>query len=275
MTQQYLPGNIQIRIDELLYENQMSQDRLAQQLGISASKLSRFLRRETASLEPELIVEMAKIFHVSTDFLLGMTNDRIPIDYELLNLNLSGSAVRKLITGEVDANVVSQMIEHDLAGVVTQRVREIQDYEVREGINAIAKLSEQILTSALVDDPYRAETDPEIIRMKQEAKYSLMTREDQYTRQQTVNEMAHTLFGNICCTEPYYVTREEQWTRSMLSDRISAAQARFSASFTKSYRVEPLFRLWVQLCRVLHAPKRIQALLDQALYEAFEKEKKT
>lgn len=275
MTQQYLPGDIQIRIDELLYENQMSQDRLAQQLGISASKLSRFLRRETASLEPELIVEMAKIFHVSTDFLLGMTNDRIPIDYELLNLNLSGSAVRKLITGEVDANVVSQMIEHDLAGVVTQRVREIQDYEVREGINAIAKLSEQILTSALVDDPYRAETDPEIIRMKQEAKYSLMTREDQYTRQQTVNEMAHTLFSNICCTEPYYVTREEQWTRSMLSDRISAAQARFSASFTKSYRVEPLFRLWVQLCRVLHAPKRIQALLDQALYEAFEKEKKT
>lgn len=63
-----------------------------------------------------------------------MTNDRIPIDYELQNLNLSGSAVRKLITGEVDANVVSQMIEHDLAGVVTQRVREIQDYEVREGI---------------------------------------------------------------------------------------------------------------------------------------------
>lgn len=178
----HLPGDIRQRIRELSYINHISQESIAQSIGISSSKLSRFLREETNVLEPDLIVKLAELFHVSTDFLLGLTNDRIPIDYDLHNLQLSGTAIRKLVTGEVNAHVVTQMIEHDMAGPVTHRIRELQEYYVRNAMNTAAKLSEQILTSCLADDPSRPEQDTEVIQMKQDARNCQMTREDVFLK---------------------------------------------------------------------------------------------
>lgn len=269
----HLPGDIRQRIRELSYINHISQDKIAQSIGISPSKLSRFLREETSVLEPELIIKIAKLFHVSADFLLGMTDDRIPIDYDLHNLQLSGTAIRKLVTGEVEPNVVSQMIEHDLAAPVTHRIREIQDDEVREALNTAAKLSEQIVTSCMSDDPYSSELDTELIQMKKDAKSYHITREDVYLRQQALDEMADILYGNVLCKAPYHLTREEELARYELYDRIEEAQEKFCVGFNEGYRVEPLFRLWVQLCKVIHAPKRIQSLLEEALYEAFDKKR--
>lgn len=65
------------RIAELRKEKGFSRVQFAQQIGIPSTTLRNY---ETGVREPghSFIVQMAKEFNVSTDYLLGLTNNRIP-----------------------------------------------------------------------------------------------------------------------------------------------------------------------------------------------------
>lgn len=68
------------RIKFLRKENEWSQEYVAEKLNISTGALSRY---ETSMYEPkslELVKDFAKLFGVSTDYLLGESDIRNPID---------------------------------------------------------------------------------------------------------------------------------------------------------------------------------------------------
>lgn len=80
MEQTYLSGNIRERIREQLALKDMKQAQLARIVGIGESTFSRFLSGETAKLDHEYVIRIAREFKVSTDFLLGI--NALRIDWE-------------------------------------------------------------------------------------------------------------------------------------------------------------------------------------------------
>ena len=76
MENTFLPGTVRERIADLMKYHKVSQTDLALKIGCRRQlALSRFLtERQTSFGDEKNIIRIARVFNVSTDFLLGITN---------------------------------------------------------------------------------------------------------------------------------------------------------------------------------------------------------
>lgn len=107
----YFPGNSRERIHDLLRERGMSQAELAEKIGMSESSLSRYLSGQTDKLSTDNIVSIARVFEVTTDFLLCLTDIPFTTNYDIEKLGLSVKAAEKLLRRKVNPETVSHLIE--------------------------------------------------------------------------------------------------------------------------------------------------------------------
>ena len=111
MENTFLPGTVRQRLADLMKYHKVSQTDLALKIGCGDSLLSRFLTGKTDKIGDENIIRIARVFNVSTDFLLGVTNVPDRKNYEIDELGLSAQAARNLYTGKVNAQVVNRLLE--------------------------------------------------------------------------------------------------------------------------------------------------------------------
>mgnify|MGYP000049020976 CR=1 FL=1 len=78
MAQEYLPAPSNIRLADLMKEHNISQPELAKELGCSKSTINRFISGAKGTLTHEQVLKIARLFNVSTDFLLGETQHPRP-----------------------------------------------------------------------------------------------------------------------------------------------------------------------------------------------------
>lgn len=136
MEQEYLPGTIRERIQDLMRSGKVTQAELAARIGCSESMLSRFLSGKTDKLGDEAIIRIARVFKVSTDFLLGEVDIPDRINYDLSELGLSVQAARNLYTKKVDPRVVSYLLENPEFAHTTNLIASYLDDELAEGFAA-------------------------------------------------------------------------------------------------------------------------------------------
>lgn len=118
------PGDSRERIQDLLRENLMTQAELAEKTGMSESTLSRYISGQTDKLSTENIVAIAKVFGVTTDFLLCLSDIPFTTNYDIEKLGLTVGAAEKLLKRKVDPLIVSQLIvSPPFALLVTQLAR--------------------------------------------------------------------------------------------------------------------------------------------------------
>ena len=79
----FLPAAIRDRIWDLLKERKVTQAELAARIGCSESSLSRFISGKTDKLGDENIIRIARVFDVSTDFLLGEVDEPDRKNYDI------------------------------------------------------------------------------------------------------------------------------------------------------------------------------------------------
>ncbi len=144
MGKEYLPGKIRERIVDLMKEQKITQKELAAKVKMSPSTLSRFLSGKTNKLKDEYITEIAKIFRVSNDFLLGAVNEPSRKNYDISELGLSVTAARNLYTGRVDAEVVSRLLENPRFADVTYLIARYLDGTLAAGYAAGNKMYDSI-----------------------------------------------------------------------------------------------------------------------------------
>ncbi len=85
---------------------------LAEKIGVSASQLSCIVSSETRTVSSDILIGVAKEFKVSTDYILGLSTVSVRKSYDISELGLSEGAVRGLVTGAVDVQILNRLLEH-------------------------------------------------------------------------------------------------------------------------------------------------------------------
>ena len=122
MAQEYLPAPSNVRLADLMKEHNISQPELAKKLGCSKSTISRFISGAKGTLTHEQVLKIARLFNVSTDFLLGETNIPDRKNYDIAELGLSVEAAKNLYTGRVNTEVVNLLLENARFAELTYRI---------------------------------------------------------------------------------------------------------------------------------------------------------
>jgi len=136
MEQTYLPGKIRDRIQDLMKSRKVTQAELATRIGCSESMLSRFISGKTDKLGDENIIRIARVFNVSTDFLLGEVDIPDRLNYDISELGLSVQAARNLYTHKVNPQVVNALLENPEFANTTNLIFGYLDDELAKGFAA-------------------------------------------------------------------------------------------------------------------------------------------
>ena len=112
MTGTFLPGTLRQRIIEVMEFYGLSQSDLAMSLDMSESALSRFLSGKTNSFSQEKLTTFARTFNVSTDFLLGLSNNPKRGNVELQDLGLTSLALSNLLNHQFNKDGLNAFLEN-------------------------------------------------------------------------------------------------------------------------------------------------------------------
>lgn len=149
MEQRYLPSTPQQRLQDLMKEHHTTQAKLAAQIGVAESTISRFINGTKDKLSLEQMIAIARIFNVSTDFLLCVTDVSDRKNYDLSELGLSAEAARNLYTGRVNPQVVSRLLENRRFAHLTNMIALYFDDTLASGFAAQNQMY-QALSSMLL-----------------------------------------------------------------------------------------------------------------------------
>ncbi len=103
---------IQEKLKDLRVERRLTLEQLAEQTGLSKSALGKYENDDFKDISPFAIVTLAKFYGVSTDYLLGMTEQKNHPNAELNALHLSDDAIDILKEGKFNKRLLSEIICH-------------------------------------------------------------------------------------------------------------------------------------------------------------------
>ena len=155
------------RLSNLRKDHDLSQKQLADQLHVTHSQISRIESGETKNPNISIVIDAARFFHVSTDYLLGITQITSPKSYDISELGLSEEAVTRLITTRIDVDILNRLLEHEHFPKLCIMIRNYFDDTIAEGImarNKVIDLAVDQLTDLMTAKPSKRK---EIIKDKQ------------------------------------------------------------------------------------------------------------
>lgn len=103
---------IQERLKDLRVERSLTLEQLSAETGISKSALGKYEADDFKDISPFSMVELAKFYGVSTDYLLGLTEQKNHPSTELNALHLGDDAIEALRTGKFNHRLLSELICH-------------------------------------------------------------------------------------------------------------------------------------------------------------------
>ena len=104
---------IQERLKDLRVERSLTLEQLSAETGISKSALGKYEADDFKDISPFSMVELAKFYGVSTDYLLGLTEQKNHPNTELDALHLGDDAIEVLRTGKFNHRLLSELICHN------------------------------------------------------------------------------------------------------------------------------------------------------------------
>ena len=112
MAAKQLDGHPGDRIGDLRTNLGMTKKELSQKTGIDASQITRIENGNLKTISSDYLIKLAKELKTSTDYILGLTPVSVPKSYDISELGLSNEAVKGLVTGTVDAEILNRLLEH-------------------------------------------------------------------------------------------------------------------------------------------------------------------
>ena len=104
---------IQERLKDLRCERKLTLEQLSEKVGVSKSALGNYESDNYKDMSPFAIARLARFYGVSTDYLLGLTENKGPEGGDIAELHLSDDALETLRTGKFNHRLLSEMITHN------------------------------------------------------------------------------------------------------------------------------------------------------------------
>ena len=151
-----LENTTSYRVRLLRQDKGWSQKELADKIFVAHSQISRLESGETTNIGSSLLVSLAKIFHVSTDYLLGLTPISVPKSYDISEIGLSEEVTRRLLFKTIDPEVLNRLLEHDQFPKLCALMKNYFDDTVAHGImarNQVIDLATEPLAELMSSEP--------------------------------------------------------------------------------------------------------------------------
>ena len=137
---------VQERLKDLRVERGLTLEQLAEATGISKSALGKYETDDYKDISPYSIVELAKFYGVSTDYLMGMTETKNHPNTDLHDLHLSDDMITLLKSGKINNRLLCEMAVHkDFQRLMVDMeifVDRIADMRIRD-TNAVLEATRQ------------------------------------------------------------------------------------------------------------------------------------
>ena len=150
MAAKQLDGHPGDRIGDLRTNLGMTKKELSQKTGIDASQITRIENGNLKTISSDYLIKLAKELKTSTDYILGLTPVSVPKSYDISELGLSNEAVKGLVTGTVDAEILNRLLEHKSFPRLIHLIRVYFQDTAARGIMARTQLIE-MATASLSD----------------------------------------------------------------------------------------------------------------------------
>ncbi len=93
-------------------DKKLTLEQLADETGLSRSALGRYENDENIDISPFAITTLAEFYGVSTGYLLGLTENKNPVDEDIEDLHLSDDAIELLENGKINNRLLCELITH-------------------------------------------------------------------------------------------------------------------------------------------------------------------
>ena len=137
MTNSYLPGDLRERILDMMSSRGITQEQFANATGDERTRLGRFLSKKTDSMNYTQVIAIADYFGVTTDFLLGLTDEP------------NGWTRNTVDFGKCDPEATKKLLENDNFARATYHIRQMMDSTLAEGLTAQNQLIDSMSEFAL------------------------------------------------------------------------------------------------------------------------------
>ena len=132
---------IQEKLKDLRVSRGLNLEQLAEQTGISRSALGQYETEDYKDISHTSIITLAKFYGVSTDYLLGMTENKNHPDTDLSGLHLSDGMIELLKSRKINTRLLCELAAH------RDFVKLMADIEIY--VDGIAAMQIQSLNSAV------------------------------------------------------------------------------------------------------------------------------
>lgn len=109
----YVKLTIPERLKDLRTERRLTLEQLAEQTGLSKSALGKYETDDYKDISPFSIVALADFYGVSTDYLLGVTENKNHPNTALQELHLSDGMIEVLKSGRLNNRLLCEIATHD------------------------------------------------------------------------------------------------------------------------------------------------------------------
>lgn len=166
MAAKQLEGHPGDRIGDLRTNLGMTKKELSRKTGIDASQITRIENGTLKTISSDYLIKLAKELKTSTDYILGLTPVSVPKSYDISDLGLSNEAVKGLVTGTVDAEILNRLLEHKSFPRLIHLIRIYFQDTAARGImarNQLIEMATASLSDLMKEHPeYRAEAKQDL-----------------------------------------------------------------------------------------------------------------
>ncbi len=104
---------LQEKLRDLREERGLKLEELSKQIGISKSALGQYENDEGKEIGHKHICMLAKFYNVSAEYLVGLSENRNPVNAEVRDLHLQDKTIEMLTSGKLNNRLICEMIEHE------------------------------------------------------------------------------------------------------------------------------------------------------------------
>ena len=232
--------SIQERLKDLRVEKGLTLEQLSQQIKIPASTLGSYESDDYKEIPHRNIIDLAKFYEVSTDYLLGLTENRQHDNISISDLHLSDAALSLLNDQKLNTLLLSELITHEqfrkLMIDLEIYVDGLADMQVKS-LNFVVDLGRKILLKRHNADEYNLQLNTlNMQHLELNEYFSHVIDDDMHTIIKDIRD-AHK--GDIDSAPPKTITEHWEEILEKAENFVGTSKQRLAYIFSQFLKIKP------------------------------------